>query len=260
MSPNAKRTEVRVACASIEALQDLFERELRFRRVFVSGQFNFAIREPCVLVVEHPSGGSLMIPAEAVYAKPDEPAAGVGLDLTGLDAAKLAELEAFVQGAADESSHPARSARAASSAETEAAVGANRVSHNIYERIRNLSLRERDSVARAGTLSDRVALERTFGGSVWEGLLQNPQLTAPEVAHIAKNGTLSTPLVGVIVANAAWLSSGEVRRALLGNPRVAGPHLDRVLRALSKVELKQVAQMSAYRGQVRAAAKRLLGD
>ena len=98
-----------------------------------------------------------------------------------------------------------------------------------------------------------------IGGSVWEGLLQNPQLTAPEVAQIPKTARRPTALVGVIVANAAWLSSGEVRRALLGNPRVAGPHFDRVL-PLCQRSSSASGTMSAYRGQVRAAAKRLLGD
>ncbi len=121
-------------------------------------------------------------------------------------------------------------------------------------------MREREIVARQGMLSERVALERTFGSSVWEALLQNPQLSVPEVAHLARNGTLPVPLVATIVANGAWLASGEVRRALMSNPRVSGTHLDRVLKAMPRVELKQVAQASPFRNQVRAAAKKLIGE
>lgn len=68
---------------------------------------------------------------------------------------------------------------------------------------------------------ERVALERAFGGAVWEALLQNPQLTATEVAHIAKNGTLPKPLVGAIVANAGWpaLHRGAPRARPLGDAR-----------------------------------------
>jgi hypothetical protein len=105
-----------------------------------------------------------------------------------------------------------------------------------------------------------VALERTFGGSVWEGLLQNASLTVPEVAQIAKKGTLPQPLVALIVANGGWLASGEVRRALLSNPRVNGAQLERVLRATPQPELKQIARLSPYRSQVRMAAKKLVSE
>ena len=247
MSSESAEKEIRVALESVESLRLLYESDLRHRRLFVAGQFDLCDREQCSLVIEHPGGDSMTLAAEAVYVKPDEPGAGVGLDLVGLDATTLEKLEAFVnQSTKDSAAAPAASG----------APGPR----NVYDRIRQLSLRERDSVARTGVLSDRVALERTFGGSVWEGLLQNPQLSTPEVAHIGKNGTLSTPLVAVIVANGAWLASSEVRRALLSNPRVSGAHLDRVLKAAPKVELKHISQATSYRSQVRSAAKRLLGD
>jgi hypothetical protein len=101
-------------------------------------------------------------------------------------------------------------------------------------------------------------LERRYGAAVWEALLQNPQLTPPEIMRIAKNGGLPKPLINTIVNNAAWVNKPEVQRALLSNPRVAGQHLDRVLRAMSKADLARVPQQTAYRPQVRMAAKRLL--
>lgn len=131
---------------------------------------------------------------------------------------------------------------------------------SIYERMRKLGLKDRDRVARQGQLAERMALEKTYGSSVWEGLLQNPMLTVPEVAQIARKGTLSQPLVEVIVANGTWLASPEVRRALMSNPRVSGVRLERVLRATPKVELKQIVAMTAYRGHVRDAAKKILSE
>lgn len=241
--------EVKLAPEDSDSLQRLFASELRFRRVFVSGKFAIRERERCRLLVAHPAGDSLSIEAEVVYLKADAPGAGIGLDLVGLDAGKLAALEALVRQAAKA---PATDSDRAASDEPGA--------RNIYARIRQLSLPERQKVARQGLLSERVALERTFGGSVWESLLQNSSLTVPEVASIAKKGTLPQPLVTVIVANGGWLASGEVRRALLSNPRVNGVQLDRVLRSTPKNELKQIAQMSPYRSQVRMAAKKMLSD
>ncbi len=232
--------EILVEPGTREELFELFERELCHRRAFVAGQFELVDREPCSLVLVHPGGRRFTVGAEAVYVRREEPGAGVGLDLVGLDAATQTELLQFVN--------------------TKVTERPPAGTPNLYERIRKLSLRDRDVVARQGPLSERIALERTFGSSVWEALLQNPQLTIPEVAHIAKNGTLPMPLVSVIVANNAWLASGEVRRALLSNPRASGAQLDRVLKATPKAELRQIAQASPYRTQVRSAAKKLLGE
>jgi hypothetical protein len=283
------KPELQVGPISVVALQELYEKELRHHRIFVAGCFSLADREPCSLVLVHPSGAAFTIPAEAVYLKPDGPGAGAGLDLIGLDASRLAELESFVNqpgpnadgadtsgAGADPMDRFGTDTDLADQPDTEADItdqtgadaamtdqsgadidGTKKVPLNIYERIRKLHLRERELIGRSGTLAERVALERAFGGSVWEALLQNPQLTAPEVARMAKNGSLPIPLVGVIVGNSGWLGSGEVRRALLSNPRVSGLNLDRVLRATPRVELKQVAQMTAYRSEVRAAAQKL---
>jgi hypothetical protein len=94
---------------------------------------------------------------------------------------------------------------------------------------------------------------------VWEALLGNPQLTPPEVARIAKNPGLPAPLVATIANNGAWVSKSEVQRALLTNPRLAGPALDRVLRAIPKNELGAIASHAGYRAPIRQAAKKLLG-
>ena len=250
----ASQSEVNLAPEDTERLHRLFESELRFRRVFIAGKFAIRERERCCLLVTHPQGGSFSVEAEAVFLRTEDPGAGIGLDLVGLDADKLAGLEAFVRRVAE------APAAASDVAASDLAASDEPATPNIYARIRQLHLPERQKVARQGRLSERVALERTFGGSVWEALLQNSSLTVPEVASIAKKGTLSQPLVAVIVANGGWLASGEVRRALLGNPRVNGVQLDRVLRAAPKTELKQIAQMSPYRSQVRMAAKKMLGE
>jgi hypothetical protein len=254
--------ELRLEYAGPAALEADFESNLRKGRAFVVGVTGVSERELCELVVVHPtSGTTFSITADVVWVKRDEPGAGVGVQFADFDAKLLAALRAFVEGGHDEA-RPSASAELpldatdATAAQPERA--ARHVSRNVHERVRKLSVRERETMARQGTLPERVALERCFGSAVWEGLLQNPNLTPPEVMRIAKNGNLSQPLVAMIVSNAAWLAKPEVQRALLSNPRVAGMHLDRVLRAMSQTELARVAQQSSYRMQVRLAAKRLL--
>jgi hypothetical protein len=203
------------------------------------------------------------------------PGAGVGVQLLDFDDELKQRLTAFVEaasseapGSADGSNPDAGRANSDFGLEldpvadsTDAESDAEQVQahfRNIYDRIRAMSAIDRETMARNGTLTQRVALERCFKSAVWEGLLHNPQLTPPEVMRIAKNGTLSKSLLNLIVNNAAWVSKPEVQRALLSNPRVSGSVLDRVLRAMGRADLQRVAQNLAYRTPVRTAAKRLL--
>lgn len=126
------------------------------------------------------------------------------------------------------------------------------------ERVRSLDPRARDRCARRGPLAERVALERAYGAQVWEALLSNPQLTGPEVARIAKNRTVTQPVLNTILAMSGSISKPEVRRALLSNPRLTDAHAERVLRALPFSELRLVPRQAAYPARVRSIAKRLL--
>jgi hypothetical protein len=276
VSPINDRPEIFLAPDSVELLAEIFRQDLCLRRAFVPGASALREREVCDLCILHPNGSRFVVAAEPVYVKSSEPGAGVGLHLVGLDSARLKELEGFVAseavalaspGPSGEMETPVSPGIAGESTASEADASAAKevdtrvdssLARNVFERVRKLSLRERERVARQGQLSERMALERVYGSSVWDALLQNPMLTVPEVAQIARKGALPQPLVASIVANNAWLASGEVRRALLSNPRVAGVQLDRVLRAAPKAELKQIASMSPYRSQVRSAAKALL--
>lgn len=73
-------------------------------------------------------------------------------------------------------------------------AAATRAQRDLHERVRVLSVREREELARRGTLPERIAVEQAFGTLLREMLLHNPQLTVVEVARIAKNGTLSNHL------------------------------------------------------------------
>jgi hypothetical protein len=181
------------------------------------------------------------VSGDVVWVKQDGADAGIGVQLVAWDTAAMEGLQRFVEAVDEPAPRDAPAGTALS----------------LHERIRRLASHERDTLARQGNLTERVALERHFGSAVWEPLLTNPNLTPPEVMRIAKNGNLPKPLVGIIVANAAWLAIPEVQRALLTNPRVSGPHLERVLRALGPADLARVAQQTNYPAQTRMAAKRL---
>ncbi len=129
------------------------------------------------------------------------------------------ELRAFVDGAGA----PAGETEPAAAEPARGADDDEREPVHLHERIRTLSGPEQLKMAANGTLTERVALERMYGPSVWETLLKNPRMTIPEVARIARKGTLPRTLVEMIGAAAAWLAAGEVQRALLSNPRATTP-------------------------------------
>lgn len=125
-------------------------------------------------------------------------------------------------------------------------------------RLRNLSLAEQQKIAQRGEHQERVLLERLYGKLVWEALLRNPRITTPEVARIAKMGALPKPLLEIILGNGGWIQVPEIRRALLGNPRLAAEHIPKLLRLLPRHELKLLPSQTAYPQAVRDWARRLL--
>lgn len=286
--------ELVLSFADAEALRADVEANLRRARAFVAGAVEVAERSRCVLVLVHPeTGQTLRVEGEVVYVKPEEPGMGVGLKLDPIAPDTLA---AFALGGGapepaldellvvdeEDAEAPAEELLVVDDVDAEGAAdellvvdeseaphgdgtrtvtpARDAASHSLFERIRKLSLVEQQRVARNGPLGERIALERAFGPSVWEALLSNSRLSVPEVARIAKKGTLPKPLIDVIAANGTWLGTPDVQRALLSNPRTGGTVLLKVLRALSRSDLARVPQQTAYPMAARQAAKKMLKD
>ncbi len=129
---------------------------------------------------------------------------------------------------------------------------------NPQERLRGLTPAQQRKVAATGEQSDRVVLERMYGKHVWEALLRNPKLTKPEVARMARMGTLPKPLLERIANHRMWLQSPQVRRALLSNHRLGAEQVLTVLRATPKHELKLMPKQLSYPMRVRDQAAKLL--
>lgn len=246
--------ELFLCYGSLEAFTADYEANLRKGRAFVAGADGVAERERCALEIEHPATGArIQMLAEAVWVG----AEGVGLAFVDLDAAAKAKIDGLAappeqdveQGEPDAKDGPAIVREA----------GRPRGPRNLHERVRMLSIGQREELARHGSLTERVALERAYGGVVWEGLLQNAALSTAEVARIARNGTLPKPLVNTIVGNAGWVSCPEVQRALMTNPRCTGAHLERVVRAIPANELKRLALNCPYRSEVRSLVRQFAG-
>jgi hypothetical protein len=251
-----------LALADRQELKALFEQSLSKGRAFVRGATGVQPLEACALVLAI-DGRRHELRAEAVFVKDTEPGCGVGLQLAPLDATGLEALRAFVDGETDAATGVLDVDKIAGrDAEPEAQEGDEEVARatTLHDRVRGLSHAEQQRLAASGSMSERIALERAFGANVWEALLGNPRLTIPEVAKIARKGTLPRPLVENIAGHASWLTAPEVQRALLGNPRSTAGIVTKVLASMSRSELLLVPQQTAYPQAVRMQARKLLGQ
>jgi len=267
---------IRVLFESLDHLREEYARTIRKGGVFAPRVAGLDERAACTLVLVHPvSEACLELSAEVVYVKADEPGKGVGVQLVGFGPQTIAAIERFIEQGASRPAHPApRQAsnprdpgeRPASAGQADAAQTDDLddghpqklTVSSLHDRIRSLSLAEQVKLAREGGLQERVALERIFGKTVWEPILQNQRVTPPEVARIARMGTAPVPVLDLITGNAAWLAAGEVRRALLSNPRLSDDGLTKVLRSTPKHELQLIAMQTYYPPRVRKAARTLL--
>jgi hypothetical protein len=204
-------------------------RDLSAGGVFVPG-CALELNAACELVVRG-AAGELRLDARVVFLDPR----GAGLELVGFGPEMKERLATLAQGSGE------------SSGSGEALL-------------RHLPLAQQIKKAHSGDLQERILLERMYGKNVWEALLRNSRLTVPEVARIARMATLPRPLIEVILGNGAWLQVGEIRRALLGNPRLAADQIPRVLRLLPKHELRLAAVQPSFPYPVRDAAKRMLRE
>jgi hypothetical protein len=285
--------ELTLAFDSLEALSREHEANLRHGRAFVRGAQGLALFAPCTLrIVRSDTGAALDLEARVVMVSDREPMRGTAVEMakgpwrerleafvnasatsaveTAPDAAPDAEpiLEAVAEPIEETAPEPIVEAEAAAE-QNEEEVGdgegeeaesdGDPKAHDRRRQIRNLSPQDRARVAHSIRLDERVMLERTHGSAVWELLLRSPHVTIPEVARIARKGTLPRPLAELIVDNAQWIRHDIVRRALLTNPRVSADGILKILRASSARELKLIMQQTAYPAQVRAVARKLLG-
>ena len=216
--------------------------------VAASGVAGVAVGAFCDVELTFPSGETLTLAARAVLAT--ETATIFAFE--ALDRAALARCLAPPGPAAVAPPEPPPQ-RAEDARDEDVAPPAN-----VMERLRGLSTTEQLRVAREGTQTERVVLERIYGKAVWDALLHNAHLTVPEVARLARMGTMPRPLLELIVASPAWLQAPQVRRALLGNPRLAPDMVQKVLALLPREELKLVPQNTAYPAPVRMAAKAMV--
>jgi hypothetical protein len=273
-------TELVVSFYDADALGAFVAQQLAKGMVFLPDAEGVEPLTTCTLVLEL-HGRRAHVPADVVYARSTGPGRGVGLQLGPLGEDVQAQLRALAEPEPELSFEPPpREPRETEPADDdvlplplpdapEGDAPLDEVEDDdddaslarapqLHERMRHLTSAEQQRLATSGTLQERTMLERLYGPTVWEALLASGRLSPPEVARIARKGTVPKPLLEMIGANGAWLASALVQRALLSNPRCPATLAQRVLQSLPRRELALVPQQTAYPMAVRQAAKALL--
>ena len=224
--------------ADLAALQKELAENLQHGRAFLPGAGGVEVFSKCRMSIPHPDGETMVLSVEVVMVADAGPMAGVAVQICDFSEAVKERLEKWVESGQLRQLSPAQERQ---------------------QKMRSLNATDRAKLARDGTLEERVLLERIYGKSVWEALLRNPRVTLPEVARIARKGTLPRPLLDVITDNENWVRQSVVRRALLTNPRLSSEGVMKVLRGMPHRELRLLANQNGYSATVRTMAKKLCG-
>lgn len=123
------------------------------------------------------------------------------------------------------------------------------------KKIQKLSVTQKIKLAEEGDLTQRTLLYRMYGKLVFDGLLRNPRLTEMEVARLAKLGTLGQQQVQTIARKVEWLRNERIRNALLSNPRVPPPIIQKIVSMLGKHELRPLLQRRDFPPPVQQAIR-----
>ena len=130
---------------------------------------------------------------------------------------------------------------------------------NAWDRIRALSQMEKLLLAVKAERSERALLLQDNDPRVLLSLLRNPRLTIDEVARIAKSSFLNFQVADVIVKTTQWMSSLDVRLALIRNPKTPPAYAMQILPTLPDAEIRSIARAGTNMALKQAALRRLQG-
>lgn len=195
-----------------------------------------ALHTTLLVTLRGPAGGEAFVKATVVAALPD----GVALAIDGNPDDILARLRAVA------GSQPAASTSAASASST-------------WDRIRALSQMEKLMLAVKADRTERALLLQDTDPRVLLSLLRNPRLTVDEVVRVAKSSYLNFQIADVIVKAAQWMSSLDVRLALINNPKTPPAYALRILPSLPDAEVRAIARAGTSMALKQAALRKLQG-
>ena len=201
-----------------------------------------ALNTTLLVTLRGPWGGEAFARATAVALLPD----GIARALDGEPEEQLARLLATAAPVQIE-------------AEAEAGDDSPEKRQNTWDRIRGLSQMEKLLLAIKAERSERALLLQDNDPRVLLSLLRNPRLTVDEVARLAKSSFLNFQIADVIVKTTQWMSSMDVRLALIRNPKTPPALALQILPSLPESEVRSIARAGTNMALKQAALRRLQG-
>lgn len=184
------------------------------------------------ITLRGPQGGEMQVRGTVVAALPD----GIALAIDGNGDEILQRLLAKEQPAAE-----------------------GERSQNTWDRIRALSQMEKLLLAVKADRSERALLLQDNDPRVLLSLLRNPRLTVDEVVRVAKSSFLTYQIAEVIMKAGQWMSSLDVRLALIHNPKTPPAFALRILPTLPDADVRAIARGGTNMALKQAALRRLQG-
>jgi hypothetical protein len=135
----------------------------------------------------------------------------------------------------------------------------NPKTENAWDRMRSLSQMEKLLLAVKADRSERAVLLQDNDPRVLLSVLRNPRITIDEVARLAKSSYLNFQIADVIVKTGQWMSSLDVKIALVNNARTPQQFALRILPSLPVTEIRNIARGGTSMALKQAALKLMQG-
>ncbi len=128
-----------------------------------------------------------------------------------------------------------------------------------WDSVRARTQMEKLLLAAKADRAERAVLIQDNDPRVLLSVLRNPRLTIDEVVRIAKSSFLNFQVADVIMKTGQWMSSLDVRLALLHNPKTPQAFGLRILPTLPDSEVRAIARGGTNMALKQAAIRRLQG-
>jgi hypothetical protein len=199
-----------------------------------------------LVTLRGPWGGESFVKATAVATLPD----GVALSIDG-NADEI--LERLME------RRPLRPSTMSDSTAEAAVAPQPETAQSSWDRMRGLSQMEKLLLAVKADRSERALLVQDNDPRVLLSLLRNPRLTVDEVVRVAKSSYLNYQIAEVILKASQWMSSLDVRLALIHNAKTPPAFALRILPTLPDAEVRAIARTGTNMALKQAALRRLQG-
>jgi hypothetical protein len=141
---------------------------------------------------------------------------------------------------------------------TDALTGKESEYSDVYSRIKNASLQEKQKLARFGAKTVRQLLIRDPNKNLHVLLVQNPHVTLDEMLEYTKVPTLAADAIRLILQNRSFCTSRQLLFNLVRNPATPLDIAQRLVPQLGVQEWRALAKSTSVRAPISAAARKLL--